>query len=330
MRCHIDTVRIYHQLSTPLVLNHSVPWKYFRKANVRDSHFFIRYKGLTCHFYAYRHTYGELWVTLSVPRLVRGSNLFPLDMENLDAVLYEQVNSILSEIVSVPVCDVATWEVSRVDLFLLHRIDPGQRQWYLGAYSRLFLGAYIPCQYKNTFYLNSVLKRHKAAGTVVRIYPKLQEIQDRDLKDLDKEFERYLELCDSLHDFLRLEFQFRRRVLRHFFNHAPSVTLADVMKEDFQRERINRMIERLGLHHQIISREHMREQLPLIFSKRPTLQRAKQYIRLVNGRGVYPATIKSQFTAGQIAYIRKRLYEHDLHCIVAEGGHDLAPVPLLR
>lgn len=330
MRCHMDTVRIYHQLSTPLVLNNSVGWKYFRKPNIGDSHFFIRYKGLSCHFYAYRHTYGELWVTLSVPKLLKDNNLFPLDMENLDTVLYERVNSILSEIISVPVCDVATWEVSRVDLFLLHRINPGQRQWYLGAYSRLFLGSYVPCQYKNTFYLNSVLKRHKAAGTVVRIYPKLQEIQDRDLRDLDKEFERYLELCDSLHDFLRLEFQFRRRVLRYFFNQAPSVTLADVMQEDFQRERINRMIERLGLHRQIISRERMREQLPLIFSKRPTLQRAKQYIRLVNGRGVYPATIKSQFTAGQITYIRKRLYEHDLHCIVAEGGQDLSPVPLLR
>ena len=330
MRCHVDTVRIYHKPSTPLVLNNSVGWKYFRKPNIEDSHFFIRYKGLSCHFYAYRHTYGELWVTLSVPKLLEGSNLFPLDMENLDTVLYERVNGILSEIISVPVCDVAAWEVSRVDLFLLHRIAPRQRRWYLGAYSRLFLGTYTPCQYKNTFYLNSVLKRHKAAGTVVRVYAKLKELQDTDLKDLDKEFERYLELCDSLHDFIRIEFQFRRRVLRYFFNHAPSVTLADVMQAGFQRERINRMIERLGLHRQIISREHMRERLGEIFIKAPTLQRAKLYIRLVTGRGVYPATIKGQLTAGQIAYIRKKLNEHDLHCIVAEGGHDLVPVTPLR
>lgn len=329
MWCYIDTIRIYHQLNSPVVLNPSAPWQYFKKPNMMESHFFIRYGGLTCCFYAYRRNYGELWVTLSIPKLLSNNNLFPLHMENLDTVLYERVNSILAEIISAPACDVAQWEVSRADLFLLHRIDPEQRQWYLGAYSRLTLGTYVPYQYENTFYLNSVLKRHRAAGTVIRIYPKLQEMQDAEPKDLDREFERYMELCDRLHDFIRLEFQFRRRVLRYFFQNAKSVTLADVLKEDFQRERINRMVERLGLHHQIISREHMRERLGEIFTKAPTLQRAKLYIRLVNGRGTYPATIRGQLTAGQVAYIRKKLHEHDLHCIVAEGGHDLAPIPLL-
>lgn len=329
MWCYIDTVRVYHQLNSPVVLNTSAPWRYFKKPNMMDSHYFIRYKGLTCCFYAYRHKYGELWVTTSIPKLLSYNNLFPLNMENLDTVLYDRVNSILAEIISVPTCDIAQWEVSRVDLFILHRIDPGQRKWYLGAYSRLSLGSYVPYQYKNTFYLNSILKRHRAAGTVVRIYPKPQEMQDAEMNDLDREFERYLELCDNLHDFIRLEFQFRRRVLRYFFNNAKSVTLADVMQEDFQREHINRMIERLGLRRQIISREHMRERLGEIFTKAPTLQRAKLYIRLVNGRGTYPATIKSQLTAGQIAYIRKKFHEYDLHCIVAEGGHDLIPISRL-
>lgn len=58
------------------------------------------------------------------------------------------------------------------------RIQPKLRKWYLEAYENLSLGAYVPCKYKNTFYLNSILKKHKGAGTVVRIYPKLQEIHE--------------------------------------------------------------------------------------------------------------------------------------------------------
>lgn len=334
MRCYIDTLSAYREFSGMISINNAKGWRFFKKTNNDDSHFFINYGGITVRYYPSRYGVGQVWITFSIGKLLRGSNLFPLDMPHVDTVLYEKVSDILMGVLNLSPADsdISGWEISRADFFILHPIEPRQRKWYLTAYGQLSLGSYVPCQCQNTVYLNSTLKQHKAAGTVVRIYPKLQEIHDTSAMPslVEKDFEAYMVLCDKLCDFVRIEFQFRRRVLRYFFNHAKSVTVADIMQEDFQKARINRMIERLGLHRQIISRERMREQLPLIFSKRPTLQRAKQYVRLVNGRGVYPATIKSQFTAGQITYIRKRLYEHDLHCIVAEGGHDLAPVPLLR
>ena len=230
--------------------------------------------------------------------------------------------------------DISTWEVSRLDLFLLHRINPKQRKWYLNAYSRLSIGSYIPYQHKNTFYLNSTLKKNKAAGTVVRIYPKLQEIYDTSPfakipYSVEKDFEYYMELNDELHDYIRLEFQFRRQTLRYFFHHAKSVTVADVIQEPFQIERINRMIERLGLHRPIISRKHMKEQLSLIFTKQPTRQRAGQYISLINARGTYPQTIRNHFTEGQIRYIRQKLHQHDLHTVISEF-EDLEPVEHLE
>lgn len=76
----------------------------------------------------------------------------------------------------------------------------------------------------------------------MRIYPKLQEIHETSAEqipvDVNKDFEYYMMLNDELHDYIRLEFQFRRQTLRYFFHNAKSVTVADVMQEQFQVERI--------------------------------------------------------------------------------------------
>lgn len=101
------------------------------------------------------------------------------------------------------------------------------------------------------------------------------------------------------------------------------------MQEQFQIERINRMIVRLGLHRKIISRQNMKIQLDKIFIKKPTRQRAGQYITLVNTRGVYPQTIKQHFAEGQIKYIRDKLHGYGLHTVVSEF-EDLEPVQLLK
>lgn len=332
MKCYIDTLSTYRQFSGMISVNSSKGWKYFKKPNNDDSHFFINYGDVTIRYYPCRYGVGQLWVTFSIGKLLKGSNLFPLDMPDIDKALYEKVSNILMDILNLSPADadISKWEVSRADFFILHPIEPGQRQWYLTAYKRLSLGSYVPYEYQNTFYLNSTLKAHKAAGTVVRVYPKLQEIHDTSSMPpaVEKDFETYMVLCDRLCDFIRLEFQFRRRVLRYFFDHAKSVTVADIMQEDFQKARINRMIERLGLHRPIISRQHMRDEINKIFIKQPTRQRAAQYIAMVNGRGVYPKTIRRHFTEGEVRYIRKRLHDHNLHTVVSEF-EDLEPVKLL-
>lgn len=332
MKCYIDMLSAYRQFSGMISINNSKGWKFFKKSNNDDSHFFINYGGITIRYYPSRYGVGQVWVTFSIGKLLRGTNLFPLDVPDIDTVLYEKVSDILMDVLSLSPTDsdISGWEVSRADFFILHPIEPGQRKWYLTAYKRLSLGAYVPYEYLNTFYLNSTLKRHRAAGTVVRVYDKPQEIFDTSNLPpaVEKDFESYMVLCDELCDFIRIEFQFRRRVLRYFFNHAKSVTVADIMQEDFQKARINRMIERLGLHRPIISRQHMRDAIKLIFSKKPTRQKAAKYISLINSRGTYPKTIKANFTEGEIRYICKRLHDYNLHTIVSEF-ENLQPVKLL-
>ena len=322
--------------TTPVLNNNHAQWKFSKRKNKVDNHFFVRYRKVTCRYYANRYGAGQIWLTFSIPKLLRGNNLYPVTGHNIDNALYTLVNDILSEIFDISMLrpyDLSVWQVSRVDLFILHRIQPKLRKWYLEAYENLSLGAYVPYKYKNTFYLNSILKQHKGAGTVVRIYPKLQEIFETSSEqmpvDVNKDFEYYMMLNDELHDYIRLEFQFRRQMLRYFFHNAKSVTVADVIQEQFQVERINRMIVRLGLHRKIISRQNMKRQLNKLFIKKPTRQRAGQYITLVNTRGVYRQTIKQHFAEGQINYIRDKIHKNGLHTVVSEF-EDLEPVQLLK
>lgn len=336
MKCYIDSMIAYIELKTIVILDNShAQWKFFKRKNKYDNHFFIRYRNITCRYYPNRYGVGQVWVTFSIPKLLKGNNLYPLNMDGIDTMLYQIVNDRLSDIFdmnTLPTYDISSWQVSRLDLFVLHKIEPRLRKWYLMAYKRLSLGAYVPYQYQNTYYLNSTLKKHTGAGTVVRIYPKLQEMSDTSdtvPKDVEKDFENYMRINDELVDYIRLEFQFRRQTLRYFFHHAKSVTVSDVMQEQFQIERINRMIERLSLHRNIISRQNMKQQLDMIFTKAPTRQRAGKYIGLVNGRGVYPQTIGQHFTEGQVKYIRQKLHQHGLHTVVSEFV-DLEPVQYIK
>ena len=323
MRYYNDTITLYKEFSIRnkhQVILTTTEWKHFSHKDKSEEHYFIHHKDITCRYYPHRYGKAQFWITFSIPKIINGSNLFPVDLSSPD-ILFDKTNSILSEIVtfSTPT-DIATWEVSRTDLFLLHPIPPEQRESYLTAYSRLSLGSYVPYNHENTFYLNSILKKHKAAGTVVRIYPKLQEILDKEApKAVEDDFERYMILQDELVDIIRIEFQFRRRTLRYFFKNRKTVTFADVMNNDFQKERINRMIQRLGMNLRIVSRKTMLQILPSIFKRKATLQRAEDYITLINkDRNVYPKTVKAHFTANHVSYIRRKLKEYGLHSIVSE------------
>lgn len=337
MKCYIDTVVIYMNINLPVTMIDTYSkWKFHQRKDNNDTHFFNRHRGVTFRYYPCRYGHYQLWAAFSIPKLLHGSNLWNITLGSLNEV-YTAVGDALGEVVDInrlPAAfrSVAGWQVSRMDCFILHRIEPRLRQEYLNAYQRLTLGSYVPYSHQNTFYLNSTLKKHRAAGTVVRIYPKLQEMgetSDTIPKDITKDMEYYMGLCDELLDYIRIEFQFRRRTLRYFFNHRKSVTLADVLDEQFQTDRINRMIERLGLHWDIISCRHMRDKLDRLFSKQPTRQRAGRYISLVNSRGASRRAIWNAFTQGQVAYIRHVLHKNHLHTVVSDF-EDLEPVKLLK
>lgn len=343
MKCCIDTIAIYQSLPAGIdIINSQAGWKYYKQKNIYDNHYFIRQDGITCRYYPDRYGKGQIWVTCSIPKLLKQNNLFPIKGMNIDVMFYNKVSVILRDIllpshtikahgIKDPevLFNISAWQVSRLDLFMLHRIDPKQREWYMQAYSRLSLGAYVPYQYSNTFYLNSSLKKHKAAGTVVRIYPKFKEMQDvqNTPEHIHKDCEYYMKPCDGANDYIRFEFQFRRQTLRYYLHGAKSVALSDVMDEQFQMERIAHMIKRIRLSDTIISRNQMKRCIDKIFTKEPTKQRALKYIAMINKRGSYPDTIRNSFSTGQVRYIRDKLHKRNLHVIVSDF-QSLKPINL--
>lgn len=325
--------------TVPIVDNTKKQWLSIKGKRNEDNHFFINYKRITCRYYPNRYGVVQIWLTFSVPKLLKGNNLYPVTHSDIDVCMYNKVNAILSEIFdinTIPTYNVSVWEVSRMDLFILHKIKPTMRKWYLKAYEHLNLGAYVPYKYKNTFYLNSKLKKHKGAGSVVRIYPKLKEMQDKSIEELRKsipldvenDFEKYMILNDELVDYIRIEFQFRRQMIRYYHNRSKSVTVSDVMNQQFQENLINKMIMRLGLHRNIISRKNMKKVIDTSFARKSTKQNAEKYIRLVNGRGTYGSTITNNLTEGAIKYIRDILHRQNIHTVVSEY-EDLEPIKLL-
>lgn len=333
MRCFLDTISIYKEFASSLSLDNTiVKWKLFKRANKSETHFFARHRGITCRYYPNQYGVGRFWITTSVPKLLAGSNLRPLNLPDLDTLLYQTVSDILADIVKLPASDrdISSWQVSRADLFLLHQVPPKKRQWYLDAYSKLALATFTPYQHKGTFYLNSKLAKGKAAGVVVRIYDKPQEMGETSLppKVIDKDVEYYLRLGDDLIDYVRLEFAFRRRVLKNYL-HQSSVTVADILQERFQIDRINKMITRLGLHRPIVSRSHMKQHLGKIFIKKPTRQKAGKYISMLNSRGTSPSAIRNSFTEGEVKYYRMKLHQYGLH-VVTSAFEDLEPIQLLK
>lgn len=166
MRCYIDTLTAYREFSGMISINNSKGWKFFKKTNNDDSHFFINYGGITVRYYPSRYGVGQLWVTFSIGKLLREANLFPLDMPDVDKVLYEEVSNILMDILNLPPADadISKWEVSRADFFILHAIEPRQRKWYLTAYKRLSLGAYVPYEYSEYLLSQQHLKTPQSGG----------------------------------------------------------------------------------------------------------------------------------------------------------------------
>lgn len=160
MVCRIDTVSLYTELTTNIIFNNASQWRYFKKSDVLESHYFIRYKGLTARYYVYRN---QLWLTFSIPKLLKGSNLFPADMDDLDRILFDRIDYTLGEIIIYPFLpSVRDWQVSRVDLFFLHRIEPGKRTWYMDAYSHLTLGGLCTISVSNGWDILSQFYTEKA------------------------------------------------------------------------------------------------------------------------------------------------------------------------
>ncbi len=327
---YADTVSMYYTfpITVGSVIQMPPPWRYSGQGkDANFHHWFVKQERSFLAFYPEMHGHVWLFVTYSVPRLMHknGSNTF--NVQDFDeAELYERV---AKEIEVFPWAgqpfamkmpgSFSDWQVSRIDLFLMHKIPPKQRQDYMDSYSLLMLPRHRPEKYMNTFYLNSSLRPDRKSNKVFRVYPKLQEISDRARKRsaaitgedyplaVHRKHEEFLNMDEKVEDFIRFEWMLRRSVIRYECGKHP--TVSKVLSQQFQESVLAKMVSAVGLNLRILSRNDFKAEARRVFKTEKTYQNALQLARQVrNGQNVS----LSRYQAG---FVKKELKKNGIHYI---------------
>lgn len=182
----IDTATMYFTFHIPpykaVNIRLHKPWKFRNTAKeTRLHHWFLKDGAVFMAYYPDLFGHARLFVTFSVPRLLKGSNTFHVtDFD--EGACYARLERSLNKFPwqqfgqAVP-SSFHEWQASRIDLFLMHQIPVGQRDEYMDAYELLMLSRYRAVKYQNTYYLNSSRRPDKSSNKVFRVYPKAQETQ---------------------------------------------------------------------------------------------------------------------------------------------------------
>lgn len=331
---YADTVTMYIDCPKGLKLINAPDKHWILKKDISDSNFdnyHIKLDKLYVRYYPKIFGQRRLFLTYSLPKLLCNSNVF--NVANFDEIVcYNLIIDKLHlciDISGLQSVSFNDWNTSRIDLFIMHPIDPEERVEYEETYSTLRLGKYIPFKYENTIYLNSILRPDKAAGVVFRAYPKMKEINYRNRlnypDDVDHDHEECLQLSDKKTEYYRFEFMLRRTAIRYECKkiNVPA-TIHNVLNEDFQKQLINKMVYRIGLNLGILAKREFIQIINATFKTNTTNQNAKYLARQI--RNQLPV---NKLNKNQIYYIRKKLRNMNIH-IVTSKYIKLKPVEMLK
>lgn len=321
---YIDTATMYFTFHIPpykAVNTHlHKPWRFRNKAREPSlHHWFLKDGAVFMAYYPDLFGHARLFVTFSVPRLLKGSNTFhvtDLDEGACYARLERSLNKFpWQQFRQAMPSSFHEWQASRIDLFLMHRIPVGEREEYMGAYELLMLSRYRPKRYKNTYYLNSGKRPDKKSNKVFRVYPKAQEIHDRLTGDdyplaVHKRHEAYLQMDEEMRDYIRFEWMLRRSILKYEckkLNVQPD--MHEVLQQQFQESMLSKLIAAIGLDRLILSRNEFKKKIKPLFKTGKTYQNALQLARQIRNRQSVTLTVS------QAALVKKTLKQNGIHFI---------------
>ena len=329
---YADTVSMYYDFNNKFPYNLVMPrpWKLNnRSKDVFLHHWYLKLDKMYLAFYPDMYGNGRLFVTFSLPKLLKGSNVY--NVSNFDEdKCYEIICTELSVfpwIILSPYnrpTSFTDWQVSRIDLFIMHHIPVGQRTDYQEAYELLTLPRYRTTRYKNTCYINSSFRPDKKSNKVFRSYPKLKEEQDRICLEyplaVHKMHETYLQTMDRVEDLYRFELMLRRSIIKYECQkRGLQPNMHELFKQEFQKELLSKMISAVGLDRNILCRNDFKKQVYQIFKTPKTKQNALLLARCIRNKQNVP------LTSNQIYHIKKELKKHDIH-FVTHRYRNLLPV----
>lgn len=333
---YCDTVSMFFEFKNkfPYNLPMPKPWKY--NNNHKDAYldyWYVKLDKMYLAFYPDMYGVGRLFVTFSLPKLLKGSNIY--NVHNFDEDNCYQI--ILNELSVFPWALLAPydkpisfseWQASRLDLFIMHHIPVGLREDYQQAYELLTLPRYRSVRYENTCYINSSIRPDRKSNKVIRMYPKLKEEQDRICKDyplsVHRMHETYLQTMDRVEDLFRFEFMLRRSILKYECKKRNiNLNMHEVFNQNFQEELLSKMISAVGLNLNILQKTEFKKKVHQIFKTSKTQKNALLLARCVRNKQNIP------LSSNQIYNIKKELKKNGIH-FVTHGYKNIEPVRLFQ
>lgn len=319
---YADTVSMYYDFNNKFSYNLVMPKPWKLNSRSKDAflhHWYLKLDRMYLAFYPDMYGVGRLFVTYSLPKLLKGSNIYnvkPFDEDKCYQIINREL-SVFPWVILAPYDrpkSFRDWSVSRLDLFIMHHIPAGEREDYQQAYELLTLPRYRSVKYENTCYINSSFRPDKKSNKVLRSYPKLKEQQDQICSEypasVHKMHEIYLQTSDTRTDLYRFELMLRRSILKYECKkYGIQPNMHEVLQQDFQEKLLSKMISAVGLERNILCRNDFKKQVYQIFKTPKTKQNALLLARCIRNKQKVP------LTSNQIYRIKNELKKQGIHFV---------------
>lgn len=329
---YADTVSMYYEFNNkyPYNLRMPKPWVFVDSNKDAFLHYWkLKLDRMFLVFYPDMYGAGRLFVTYSLPNLLKGSNIYNVryfDEDKCYQIIQNELKVFPWSILAPYDRPISfyDWQCSRLDLFIMHRIPVGKRQDYMDSYELLTLPRYRSVKYENTCYINSSLRPDKKSNKVFRAYPKLAEVADRICMDyplaIHRMHEYYLQTMDRKEDLYRFEFMLRRSIIKYECKKRSIQTnMHEVFQQKFQEELLSSMISAVGLDRRILHRNEYVKEVKQIFKTHKTKSNALLLARCIRNRQAIPLSYNQIYT------VKTELKKHNIH-FVTNKYTDLLPV----
>lgn len=301
---YLDTVTMYHECKIDLIPQFKNHWihdtsnkdRNLHNYCIKTGHCFVRY-------FPNMYGYRRLYVTFSLPKLYHQSGNNTFNVEDYDNQTFlQRLETELTLVITTATLPTALsdWQPSRIDLFLMRKINPADRLEYHYGYGRLMYRGITSMTYLNTNYLASS-KSAKHVGVMCRMYDKSKEISDRHIiamggipPVIEDEHEFFMGELDMPEDYYRFEFaNSRPAIKRQVEKYHKPLNMETIMDEAFQKRWLNDLIYSRGLHCHILCKKDYRKAVDMLFHWQSTRDGALRLAEAIRNKRPLPLS-KSQ------------------------------------
>jgi hypothetical protein len=283
---------------------------------------------ITLRYYQSFYGVDRLFITCSVPKVLRGHNYWYIDTDEVPAFV-TKVEAVLRKHIQSPAnIDLMAFQLSRADVFYMHAVPPELKELYLDSFGKMDAGRFEKFRIKNTRYLsctpfpadkNRSGSKARSQSVGFKMYDKDKEVFDRYYpQGVDEDFisNSSIECCPA--NYIRLEVAMRRSKLRREFGN--SVTVGDFMYNlPKQAELLDCYFKQFGMYDRVLS-------IPNFHKAAAEMSKTdKMYRNLLETARLIRKDRNPAVSDESLRYMCKLLRANGVS-IITTKGHDLIPI----